>query len=71
MKFRLYDVVRLAGPREGIAKGAEGTIVMTYEFPREGYDVEFAELDQHDPVVTLYPEELDLVVSWDGGPEEH
>lgn len=66
MKFRLYDVVRLKSIKQGVAAGAEGTIVMTYEFPKEGYEVEFSEHDQEALFVTLDPDELDLVVSWDG-----
>jgi hypothetical protein len=67
MKFHLYDVVRLTHYKHGLAVGAEGTIVMAYEFPREGYEVEFSDLSVEQQVVTLYPEDLELVASWDGG----
>ena len=44
MKFQMYDVVRLKHARESLKSGAVGTIVMAYESPREGYDVEFRTL---------------------------
>ena len=62
MQFRMYDVVRLTRVTRGLAAGAEGTIVMAYEFPREGYEVEF-----DDRLLTLYPEDLELVTRWECG----
>ncbi|MBI1353682.1 MAG: DUF4926 domain-containing protein [Acidobacteria bacterium] len=67
MKYHFYDVVRLKCPKDGLVPGVEGTIVMAYEFPREGYDVEFSDLSPECSVVTLFPEELALVASSDGG----
>jgi hypothetical protein len=63
MKFQMYDLVRLKHPQRGLASGAKGTVVMAYEYPREGYDVEFPDLRQEVPVLTVYPEDLELAVS--------
>lgn len=59
MKFQMYDVVRLIRARAGLPAGAQGTIVMMYEGPKEGYDVEFPDLNEEVPVLTLYPEDME------------
>lgn len=41
MKFQIYDVVQLKCAKGGLVAGTQGTIVMAYEYPKEGYDVEF------------------------------
>lgn len=59
MKFNMYDVVRLKEAKGGLPAGARGTVVMAYQYPREGYDVEFPELRETVPVLTLYPDDLE------------
>lgn len=56
--FNMYDVVKLKHPRanDGLDAGAVGTIVMAYDFPRPGYEVEFTTA-----LLTLYDKDLELV----------
>jgi hypothetical protein len=61
MKFQMYDVVQLKCAKGGLAAGTQGTIVMTYEYPKEGYDMEFPDLKEVVPVLTLYPEDMEPV----------
>ena len=73
----MFDVVRLGRALHGLAAGAEGTIVMAYQYPREGYEVEFSDLKAPMPTLTLHPEDLELLVPADaagcsdgpGGPD--
>ena len=43
--MKLFDVVRLTTdlPGDGLAAGAEGTIVEVYEKPAPAYEVEFSD----------------------------
>jgi Domain of unknown function (DUF4926) len=61
MKFQMYDVVQLKCAKAGLATGTRGTIVMTYEHPEEGYEVEFPDLKGEVPTLTLYPEDMEPV----------
>ncbi len=63
----MYDIVQLKCEKAGLAAGTKGAIVMTYEYPKEGYDVEFPDLKELVPVLTLYPEDLEPVA--DESPE--
>ena len=58
--FSEYEVVRLKSDKEGLKAGAEGTIVMAYEYPRIGYQVEFMNESGHTlAVLTLYDDDLE------------
>ena len=61
MKFQMYEMVRLKKAMSGLPAGAKGTIVMAYDYPREGYEVEFPELQAATAVLTLYPDDLDEI----------
>lgn len=65
MRFQMYDVVRLKSEKNGLPRGTEGTVVMAYEHPTEGYSVEFPDLDLQVPILTLYPEDLEIVIRWE------
>jgi hypothetical protein len=57
----MYEIVRLKKETEGLLEGTEGTIVMAYEYPREGYTVEFPELQTEMPILDLGPDDLEAV----------
>jgi len=41
--FSEYEVVRLKRSQSGLAAGAVGTILMVYQYPRIGYEIEFVD----------------------------
>ncbi|GAA2998330.1 DUF4926 domain-containing protein [Actinokineospora diospyrosa] len=62
MTFALFDLVRVKNgrPQEGLAAGACGTVVVVFEAPVPGYEIEVADENGR----TLYqgsfaPEELE------------
>jgi hypothetical protein len=58
--FSEFEVVRLKRDQSGLKAGAKGTILMVYEFPRVGYDVEFLDESGHTlALLTLYDEDLE------------
>jgi len=61
MKFQMHEMVGLKKATDGPMAGAKGIIVMPYEYPQKGYDVEFPELQAAMPMLTLGPDDLDAV----------
>lgn len=61
--LNLGDVVKTTKeyPQEGIALGEKGTIVMCFQEPAEGYEVEFLDKDGYTKaVLTLTPQDFEL-----------
>lgn len=55
------DVTSDFRPDRVIPRGTNGHVLETYQSPREGYAVELELGDDDIEVVTLYPEQFDLV----------
>lgn len=55
------DVTSDFRPDRTIPRGTQGHVLEAYESPREGYAVELDLGDDDIEVVTLYPEQFDLV----------
>ncbi|HEX6443564.1 MAG TPA: hypothetical protein VF053_00635 [Streptosporangiales bacterium] len=55
------DVTSDFRPDRTIPRGTQGHVLEAYESPREGYAVELDLGDDDVEVVTLYPEQFDVV----------
>lgn len=55
------DVISDFRPDRTIPQGTQGHVLEAYESPREGYAVELEMGDGDIEVVTLYPEQFDVV----------
>jgi hypothetical protein len=62
MKLNEYDVVRATKMLSDVPAGSEGTIVMVYEHPSLGYEVEFMDGGETLDVLTVEPEDIELVI---------
>jgi hypothetical protein len=61
--FNEFEVVRLKRDQPGIKAGANGTVLMVYESPRVGYEVEFLDESGHTlALLSLYDDDLEAVI---------
>jgi hypothetical protein len=61
--FSEFEVVSLKKDQLGLKAGARGTILMVYESPRVGYEVEFLDAAGRTlALVTLYDDDLEPVL---------
>ena len=69
--FAEYDLVRLRRPKASLPVGAIGTIVMFYEWPRRGYEVEFTDsFGVTLALLTLYDDDLEAAGQENTGRQE-
>ena len=64
IKLNEYDVVRATRTlSDEVPVGSEGTIVMVYEHPSPGYEVEFIDGGETLDVLTVKPDGKDISLS--------